>query len=164
MGLVCRLFSLGFLLTLTLSTVAPAAQAQPARSTGPWQTYDTSNGEWRSYAGDIGGKKYSPLDQIDASNFADVEIAWEWTSVDALISRSTPGGGEWSAPLDTIVESLVEENPELYRPGHPPLSSRLQATPLMVAGVLYFNTPLGQGGRGRRDNRRDTLGLQPEGL
>ena len=145
MGLVCRLFSLGFLLTLTLSTVAPAAQAQPARSTGPWQTYDTSNGEWRSYAGDIGGKKYSPLDQIDASNFADVEIAWEWTSVDALISRSTPGGGEWSAPLDTIVESLVEENPELYRPGHLPLSSRLQATPLMVAGVLYFNTPLGQG-------------------
>ena len=66
-------------------------------------------------------------------------------AVDTLISRSTPGGGEWSAPLDTIVESLVREDPELYRPGHPPLSSRLQATPLMVAGVLYFNTPLGQG-------------------
>ena len=144
-GLMRRLLSFGFLLTLTFSTVAPVARAQPARSTGPWQTYDTSNGEWRSYAGDIGGKKYSPLDQIDASNFADLEIAWEWTSVDALISRSTPGGGEWSAPLDTIVESLVEENPELYRPGHLPLSSRLQATPLMVAGVLYFNTPLGQG-------------------
>ena len=29
----------------------------------PWQTYDTSNGEWRSYAGDIRGTKYSPLDR-----------------------------------------------------------------------------------------------------
>jgi quinoprotein glucose dehydrogenase len=120
-------------------SVADVAHAQP------WQTYDTSNGEWRSYAGDVGGKKYSPLDQIDASNFTDLEIAWEWTSVDTHISRSMPGGGEWSAPLDAIVESLVEENPNLYRPGHSPLASRLQATPLMIGGVLYFNTPLGQG-------------------
>ena len=120
-------------------SVADVAQAQP------WQTYDTSNGEWRSYAGDVGGKKYSPLDQIDANNFTDLEIAWEWSSVDTHISRSMPGGGEWSAPLDAIVESLVEENPNLYRPGHSPLASRLQATPLMVGGVLYFNTPLGQG-------------------
>ena len=111
----------------------------------PWQTYDTSNGEWRSYAGDIGGKKYSPLDQIGADNFTDLEIVWEWTSVDNRISRTTPGGGEWSAPLDTIVDSLVEDTPGLHRPGHPPISSRLQATPLMIDGVLYFNTPLSQG-------------------
>ena len=141
-----QLLSLSVLLTVTLLVVVPVAQAQPpGGSTGPWQTYDTSNGEWRSYAGDIGGKKYSPLDQIDASNFADLEVVWEWTSVDTLVSRSTPGGGEWSAPLDTIVESLVEENPALYRPGHQPRSSRLQATPLMVGGILYFNTPLSQG-------------------
>ena len=133
-------------------------------STGPWQTYDTSNGEWRSYAGDVGGKKYSPLDQIDASNFTDLEIVWEWTSVDNRLSRSMPSGGEWSAPLDTIVESLVEENPDLYRPGHSPLASRLQATPLMVGGVLYFNTPLGQGVAVDANDRRDALGLQPEGL
>ena len=143
-----KLFSFSVLIITaiaSLSTVVPGAQAQQGPATGPWQTYDTSNGEWRSYAGDIGGKKYSPLDQINANNFTNLEIAWEWTSVDTLISRSTPGGGEWSAPLDTIVESLVEENPELYRPGHPPLASRLQATPLMVGGLLYFNTPLGQG-------------------
>ena len=140
-----QLLSFSVLIVIALSAVVHVAQAQPGRSTGPWQTYDTSNGEWRSYAGDIGGKKYSPLDQIDASNFADLEIAWEWTSVDTRVSRSTPGGGEWSAPLDTIVESLVEENPELYRPGHQPILSRLQATPLMVGGVLYFNTPLSQG-------------------
>ncbi len=128
-------FSVLVMISITLPAVARVALAQP------WQTYDTSNGEWRSYAGDVGGKKYSPLDQIDASNFADLEIAWEWWSVDTLVSRSTPGGGEWWAPLGTVVESLVEEDPELYRPGHPPLASRLQATPLMVGGVLYFNTP-----------------------
>ncbi len=110
----------------------------------PWQTYDTSNGEWRSYAGDIGGKKYSPLDQIDATNFADLELVWEWTSVDNFVSMTTNDGGEWWAPLDTIVEALEAQTPNLYRTGHRPNPSGLQATPLMVDGVLYFNTPLSQ--------------------
>ncbi len=124
---------------LTLSVVSSTVHAQP------WQTYDTSNGEWRSYAGDIRGTKYSPLDQIDGSNFSDLEIAWEWLSVDTAVSRSTPGGGEWWAPLSTIVDSLVTDTPDLYRTSQPPIASRLQATPLMVGGVLYFNTPLSQG-------------------
>jgi quinoprotein glucose dehydrogenase len=122
-----------------------AAHAQQDAAAGPWQTYDTSNGEWRSYAGDVGGKKYSPLDQIDAGNFADLELVWEWTSVDHRVSKTTPGGGEWSAPLDAIVEALVEETPDLYRTGHLPNPTGFQATPLMVGGVLYFNTPLSQG-------------------
>ena len=130
---------------LALLAAVAAANAQPGETAGPWQTYDTSNGEWRSYAGDIRGTKYSPLDQIDADNFADLEIAWEWSTVDHFVSRTTPGGGEWRAPLDTIVDSLVADTPDLYRPGHRPLATRLQATPLMVGGVLYFNTPLSQG-------------------
>ena len=133
------------LLPVLLAAVAADARAQAGGAAGPWQTYDTSNGEWRSYAGDIRGTKYSPLDQIDAGNFADLEIAWEWTTVDRFVSRTTPGGGEWRAPLDTIVDSLVADTPDLYRPGHRPLATRLQATPLMVGGVLYFNTPLSQG-------------------
>ncbi len=128
-----------------LAAFATTTHAQPGESAGPWQTYDTSEGEWRSYAGDVRGTKYSPLDQIDADNFADLEIAWEWTTVDRMVSRTTPGGGEWWAPLDTIVDSLVADTPDLYRTGHRPILSRLQATPLMVGGVLYFNTPLSQG-------------------
>ncbi len=124
---------------VAICSVASMAHAQP------WQTYDTSNGEWRSYAGDIRGTKYSPLDQIDGSNFSDLEVAWEWVSVDNMVSRSTPGGGEWWAPLDTIVDALVADTPDLYRSSQPPGASRLQATPLMVDGVLYFNTPLSQG-------------------
>ena len=141
-----------------------AVNAQPGAATGPWQTYDTSEGEWRSYAGSIGGQKYSPLDQIDAGNFADLEIAWEWLSVDRRISLSTPGGGEWSAPLNTVVDALVEETPDLFRTGHRPILSRLQATPLMVDGVLYFNTPLSQGVAVDATTGETLLGVQPEGL
>jgi quinoprotein glucose dehydrogenase len=36
------------------------------------------NGEWRSYGGDIGHTRYSPLDQIDATNFNKLEVAWRF--------------------------------------------------------------------------------------
>jgi quinoprotein glucose dehydrogenase len=36
------------------------------------------NGEWRSYAGDAGSTRYSPLDQINASNFSKLEVAWRF--------------------------------------------------------------------------------------
>src|ERR1700730_2946454 len=38
------------------------------------------NGEWRYYGGDAGSTKYSPLDQINASNAKDLKIAWRWKS------------------------------------------------------------------------------------
>ena len=55
----------------------------------------TENGEWRYLGGDAGHTRYSPLDQINAGNFADLEMAWIWRSdnfgpnVD-YFSRSTP--------------------------------------------------------------------------
>src|SRR4029450_5348121 len=36
------------------------------------------NGEWRSYAGDVGSTRYSPLDQINASNFSKLEVVWRF--------------------------------------------------------------------------------------
>ena len=130
---------------VTVWLVAVSATSAHAQSTGPWQRYDTENGEWRSYAGNIAGQKYSPLDQIDADNFSQLTLAWEWESVDRTLSRTTPDGAEWRADLDTIVESLVADTPDLYRDGQSPNPSRFQATPLMIGGVLYFNTPLSQG-------------------
>src|SRR5207249_4157486 len=32
--------------------------------------------EWPSYAADLAGTRYRPLDQINATNFSDLEIAW----------------------------------------------------------------------------------------
>jgi len=36
------------------------------------------NGEWRTYGGDVGNTRYSPLDQINASNFKNLEVAWRF--------------------------------------------------------------------------------------
>ena len=116
----------------------------------PWTAPVTAQlgaqkGEWRSYGGDAGNTKYSPLDQISRDNFARLTIAWRWKSVDAFLSKTTPDGGEWSAPLPAVVKQLETETPKLYRTQNSPNLSNFQATPLMVGGVLYFNTPLSQG-------------------
>src|SRR5499427_6975214 len=38
----------------------------------------TKNGDWPAYAGDIKGTRYSPLDQINPSNFSKLEVAWRF--------------------------------------------------------------------------------------
>ena len=50
-----------------------------------WAQYGATDGEWRSYGGDLGSTKYSPLDQIDAGNFSDLRPAWRWQSADGLL-------------------------------------------------------------------------------
>jgi quinoprotein glucose dehydrogenase len=47
----------------------------PARR-GP----STANGEWVSYAADIKGTRYMPLDQIDGSNFNKLELVWRFST------------------------------------------------------------------------------------
>ena len=65
----------------------------------PWsgsaQERGTPYGEWRYWGGDAWSTRYSPLDQIDADNFGDLEQAWIWRgdnfgpSVDYIL-RATP--------------------------------------------------------------------------
>ena len=51
--------------------------------------------EWTHWGGDATSTRYSPLEQINAENFADLEVAWVWRgdnfgrSVDNIL-RSTP--------------------------------------------------------------------------
>jgi quinoprotein glucose dehydrogenase len=42
------------------------------------QQPSTKNGEWPHYTADLKGTKYSPLDQINASNFNKLEVAWRF--------------------------------------------------------------------------------------
>ncbi len=60
------------LLIAGLAWVAPqmSGQSSPLPS--------TKNGEWPIYTADIKGSKYSPLDQINASNFSKLEVAWRF--------------------------------------------------------------------------------------
>ena len=43
--------------------------------TGQWKPKDT---EWPTYTADLAGTKYRPLDQINASNFGKLEVAWRF--------------------------------------------------------------------------------------
>ena len=72
--------------------------------------------EWHSYSADVGSTKYSPLDQIDADNVADLEIAWTRQAVD---------------------QSILDQAPDLSFPDN------LRVTPLMVDGVLYSPNAVG---------------------
>ena len=61
------------------------------------------NGEWRTYGGDLGNTRYSALDQINASNFNKLQVAWRFSTTN------------------------LGPRPEY----------NLEATPLMVGGVVY---------------------------
>jgi quinoprotein glucose dehydrogenase len=49
------------------------------RTTGQAGTMpSTKNGDWTHYTADMRGTKYSPLDQINATNFNKMEVAWRF--------------------------------------------------------------------------------------
>jgi hypothetical protein len=59
---------------LRLPGIIVATLAFSAISPLPAQT-GAKNGEWRTYGADLGNTKYSPLDQINASNFNTLKLA-----------------------------------------------------------------------------------------
>ncbi|HTS48172.1 MAG TPA: PQQ-binding-like beta-propeller repeat protein [Bryobacteraceae bacterium] len=59
------------ILTASISWAVAAALAQSSLPS-------TKNGEWPQYTADLKGTKYSPLDQINASNFSKLEVAWRF--------------------------------------------------------------------------------------
>jgi quinoprotein glucose dehydrogenase len=48
------------------------------------------DGEWQAYGGDIGSTKYTPLDQIDASNIDQLQIAWRRPALDSFYTDLNP--------------------------------------------------------------------------
>ena len=44
------------------------------------QIEGTANGEWPTYGGNLSANRYSPLDQIEAENFDELEIAWRFST------------------------------------------------------------------------------------
>src|ERR1043166_8504405 len=55
-----------FILGLLCAAIGVSAQ------TGP------RNVEWRTYSGGLASPRYSPLDQINGSNFAKLQVAWRF--------------------------------------------------------------------------------------
>ena len=109
------LASTAFVREVRFSASAPlftvGATARPGRSAQREGRQADREQDWPFYGGDQGGTKYSPLADVNASNVARLQAAWEWhTGEKALESFGT-------------------------RPGN------FQATPLMIGNVLFFSTP-----------------------
>jgi glucose dehydrogenase len=71
---------------LVRATLSRAAEGVPlVRGNAP--------GEWRFWGADAWSTRYSPLDQIDASNFSNLQVAWQWNASqfgDDEYYRTTP--------------------------------------------------------------------------
>ena len=100
--------ALGALAVVSVTIASsPSAEAQSSRPAG----------EWHATGGDHTNTKYSPLDQITADNFTDLEIAWRWTSISTDVSERN--------------QSLIPPN-------------GFKTTPLMAGGLIFLSTSLGQ--------------------
>ena len=68
---LARLLPVLALLVVGLTWLMPAVSGQGGQPS-------TRNGVWPSYTVDVKGTRYSPLDQINASNFSKLEVAWRF--------------------------------------------------------------------------------------
>ena len=59
-----------------MSGVTPGNKAATAQPAAAEPKPSTANGEWPYYHADAKGTRYSPLDQINASNFNQLQVAW----------------------------------------------------------------------------------------
>ena len=69
-----------------LAVLLAAALPAPAQ----WRPKDT---EWPTYTGDLAGTKYRPLDQINASNFRKLEVAWRFKTDNLGHASRVQAGG-----------------------------------------------------------------------
>jgi len=62
-------------LAAALAVTAPSLYVKLA---GQAYTPSAAKGDWTHYTADVKGSRYSPLDQINASNFNQLEVAWRF--------------------------------------------------------------------------------------
>ena len=99
---------------LVTASLAVLALAACSRDT-PQTAQSAPSGEWRYHGSDLGGTKYSPLDQINKDNVANLRIAWRRPAVDRSITAR----------------------------GDVAFSHDFRATPILIDGVLYTSNGIG---------------------
>ena len=119
-------------LWLSLAFAAVLSMPITAAAQGP----GTENGQWTYLGGDAWHTRYTPADQINASNFEDLEVAWRWDA--ASFGPSTPRATPTyvDGQLITVTgerRSTVGLNPATGEP-YTDLRKRFRAT-LKRAGI-----------------------------
>jgi acido-empty-quinoprotein group A len=117
-----RLLLAAFAFVLPIALLAqPFDFAQGGRADSPAAFPDA----WPAHYGDHTGRRFSPLNQINATNVKTLSLAW--------IHRATAQEG------DNVGGEYRTGDP--YYWGGPQANVTIKATPLMVNGVLYFAAP-----------------------
>lgn len=112
-----------------------------------------ADGEWRHHGADHASSKYSPLNQINQSNFEHLQLAWRWVSADHRLTdpsvyytgdyRATPlkiGDSVYTATSHGQVVALNAAtgaelwlyDPQSYLAGQPNMQ------PLQIRGIEYW--------------------------
>src|SRR5688572_23302932 len=65
---------------MTLSGAILAGASVMNAVQGPTLVRGNAHGEWRVWGADAWSTRYSPLDQINASNFDSLQVAWTWNA------------------------------------------------------------------------------------
>ena len=105
-----------------------AALAGASMTTAAQQGADA--GEWRSYGGDTGSTKYSPLAQITPENVGDLAVAWRWESADGRFDLDNLRAYYPALQIGNDTRNVSING--------------LKGTPLMVGDTLYLTTALSQ--------------------
>jgi acido-empty-quinoprotein group A len=117
-----RMLLSAVMLVLPIALLAqPFSFAQGGRPESP-TTYPDS---WPTHYGDHSGRRYSPLDQINAGNVKTLSLAW--------IHRATAQEG------DNVGGEYQAGDP--YYWGGPQATVTIKATPLVVNGIMYVAAP-----------------------
>jgi len=147
-------------LTLGTAFIVAGAQSGPPKMTG--LVRGNAPGEWRYWGADAYSSRYSPLDQINASNFNSLQIAWQYNV-----------GGEYGA------DEYFRSTP-LYANGRVfsvaggkrgvvalnPANGQLLWKWILEEGIRYQKSPRPYSGRGLAywtDGRRERVVLVTPG-
>jgi len=106
-----------------------AAVALAAQSRAP-----EVSGDWPMYSHSLSGQRYSPLTQITPANVAGLAPAWSLRLTQPAAGRrggGPPAAGRGGAPA--AAAPAAPANPEEAGTGSNP-----QATPIVIAGVMYL--------------------------
>jgi quinoprotein glucose dehydrogenase len=143
----------------SLLAAAPIRAGEAAADAEP----TLAAGDWPAFGRDPGASRYSPLDQIDRSNFGKLEIAWRWTSISKQVTEANPRvrAGEFKvvpivvsgllyvatevsqvAAIDAVTgETVWQYDPESWKDGRP------ANVGFQHRGVAYWSDAGGKDGR-----------------
>ena len=132
-------------LALTAGLLLLAAQSGDVRAQSKPAQPAPSN-EWPTYGHDSGGRRFSPLTQINPGNVGQLQVAWVYHMRPPVPSPPPPAEGAPGAAgrgrAGGDPGEAAAQGRGRGRGGSGFAAS--QATPLIVNGVMYLSTPYGR--------------------